>query len=154
MRFLLFLIDDARYAVRADAVAEIVRAVAVNPLPNAPAVIEGLIDVRGELAPVFDLRRRFGSTSRPVDIADHFILVRATNRLAALHVDRVLDLADVPDADVSRVADYVSQADHVAGVATLPDGLALIHDVDAFLSAAEADSLDAAIAAAASTADA
>ena len=145
MRLLLFVVDDVQYAVRSDVVAEIVRAVAVTPLPNAPDVIEGIIDVRGRIVPVFDLRLRFGRRSRSVIPADHFILVRAATRLAALHVDRVLDLIDVDASAIDPMGAQVSSAPQVAGVALLPDGMALIHDVDAFLSAAEAASLDSAL---------
>lgn len=146
MRLLLFLLDDVQYAIRSEAVAEIIRAVAVTPLPNAPAVIEGIIDLRGRIAPVFDVRRRFGRASRPVAASDQFIIVRASARLVALHVDRVLDLSDVADDAVDPIGSQVS-AQHIAGVALLADGMALIHDVDTFLSTAEADSLDAALAA-------
>jgi purine-binding chemotaxis protein CheW len=145
MRLLLFTIDDGRYALRAEVVAEIVRAVSVTPLPNAPSVIEGIIDVRGRVVPVFDLRKRFGLPSRELDVADQFVIARAATRLAALHVDRALDLADVDDAAVTSLAAEVPSAQHITGVATMPDGLALIHDVDAFLSAAESASLDAAM---------
>lgn len=146
MRLLLFLIDETRYAIRADAVVEIVRAVAVTPLPNAPAVVEGIIDVRGSIVPVFDLRRRFHLPLRELSPTDHFVIVRASTRQAAMHVDRVLDLENVDESSVSRVTDRVLRADYVAGVATTADGLAVIHDVDEFLSAAEAESLDAALA--------
>jgi purine-binding chemotaxis protein CheW len=145
VRLLLFVIDDVQYAVRSEVVAEMIRAVAIMPLPNAPRVIEGIIDVRGRIVPVFDLRLRFGRPTRPVVPADQFILVRAAHRLAALHVDRVLDLTDVDDAAIDPLGSQVSSAPHVAGVALLPDGMALIHDVDAFLSAAEAETLDAAL---------
>jgi purine-binding chemotaxis protein CheW len=145
VRLLLFIVDDVQYAVRSEVVAEIVRAVAVTPLPNVPEVVEGIIDVRGRVVPVFDLRLRFGRRSRPVIPADHFVLVRAATRLAALHVDRVLDLIDVDDTSVDRLESQVSSTRQVTGVALLPDGMALIHDVDAFLSAAEAETLDAAL---------
>jgi purine-binding chemotaxis protein CheW len=147
VRLLLFTIDDHRYGIAAQAVAEIVRAVAITPLPNAPPVIAGLIDVRGAVIPVFDLRRRFGLPARDVELADHFIIVRASRRMAVLHVDRVLDLVDVDDAAISTLADQLQSPVHVAGVATLDDGLAVIHDVDAFLSRAEEESLEAALAA-------
>jgi purine-binding chemotaxis protein CheW len=142
---LLFLLDDSRFAIRADAVAEIIRAVAITPLPNAPAVIEGIIDLRGRMIPVFDLRRRFGLPPRELRASDHFIVVRAATRLAALHVDQVLDLTDAADDAIEPMTAAVSSAKHVDGVAHLGDGMALIHDVDAFLSAAEADALDAAL---------
>jgi purine-binding chemotaxis protein CheW len=147
VRLLLFMIDDHRYGITAQAVAEIVRAVAVTPLPNAPAVITGVIDVRGTVIPVFDLRRRFGLLARDVELADHFIIVRASRRMAVLHVDRVLELVDVDDAAISTLADQLQSPAHVAGVAALDDGLAVIHDVDTFLSRAEEESLAAALAA-------
>lgn len=143
MRLLLFVINDVRYAMRSEAVAEIIRAVAVTPLPNAPAVIEGIIDLRGRVVPVFDLRLRFGLASRPVAASDHFIIARATSRLAALHVDRVLDLVDVADDAIDATGQPSIR--HVAGVALLGDGMALIHDLDTFLTTAEAETLDAAL---------
>jgi purine-binding chemotaxis protein CheW len=147
VRLLLFTLDDTRFAIRAEAVHEIVRAVAVTPLPNAPAVVLGIVDVRGTIVPVFDLRRRFGLRTKDVGVADHFILARSAHRTAALHVDTVLDLVEVNDADVAPIGRDVPVDHRLAGVATLPDGMALIHDLDAFLSAAERDSLELALAA-------
>jgi purine-binding chemotaxis protein CheW len=145
MRFLLCTIDDARYAVPSDAVLEIVRAVAITPLPNAPGVIEGVIDVRGSVTPVFDLRERFGLPRREVALSDHFVVVRGARRTAALHVDRALDLVDVDEQAVTTMGDRVRAPNEIAGVVTLADGLAVIHDVDTFLSRAEEESLDAAL---------
>jgi purine-binding chemotaxis protein CheW len=147
VRLLLFTIDENRYGIVADAVVEIVRAVAITPLPNVPAVIAGVIDVRGAVMPVFDVRRRFGLVAREVELSDHFVIVRAKRRSAVLHVDRVLDLADVDDDALSSLAGQVPSSPYVAGVVTLPDGLAVIHDVDTFLSRAEEESLDAALSA-------
>jgi purine-binding chemotaxis protein CheW len=149
MRILLFTIDDQRYGVPAEAIIEIVRAVAITLLPNAPAVIEGMIDLRGSVVPVFDLRRRFRLPPRALSPDDHFVIVRAGARTAALHVDHALDIVDVDDAAIGALTGQVQRADYVAGVAALADGLAVIHDVDTFLSSAESESLDAALAAAA-----
>src|SRR5678816_4221005 len=100
MRLLLFTIDSTRYAVASADVTEIVRAVAVTPLPGAPRAVAGVIDVRGSLVPVFDLRHRFGLPARDVEPEHHFILVRTPTRTAALHVDHVLDLADIADHSI------------------------------------------------------
>jgi purine-binding chemotaxis protein CheW len=146
-QLLLFDIHDQRFAMRAEAVIEVVRAVEVTPLSGAPEVVLGIIDFRGVVIPVFDLRKRFGLPRREVDPADQFIIARAAQRTVALHVDHALDLIDVDAGSIAPVANSVRTAPHVAGVATLADGLAVIQDLDAFLSAAEADSLDAALSA-------
>lgn len=146
MRFLLFTIDSTRYGVAADAVAEMVRAVAVTAIPGAPAVIEGIIDVRGSVVPVFDMRLRFGAPRRRVTPADHFIFVRATGRTVALHVDTVLDLVDIDTKAIADAAAQLPSTRYIGGAALMPDGLALIHDVDTFLSSAERETLEAALA--------
>jgi purine-binding chemotaxis protein CheW len=143
MRLLTFTIDDRRFALAAGDVSEIIRAVAVTPLPGAPAVVDGVIDLRGEVVPVFNLRRRFSLTTRDVDPGDQFVVARTPRRVAALHVDRALDIVDIemPSSTVGGTPLHPA----IAGVASLADGLALISDVDTFLSQSEAESLEVAL---------
>ncbi|HEY5061006.1 MAG TPA: chemotaxis protein CheW [Gemmatimonadaceae bacterium] len=146
MRLLRFRLDAHQYGIASDSVVEIVRAVAITPLPGAPSVVEGVIDVRGTIVPVFDLRARFSIPSKALEPSDQFILARTPSRIAALHVDRVEDLVDVDGAAMSDLSPALSGTSHLAGIATLPDGLVLIHDVETFLSRAEADCLATALA--------
>jgi purine-binding chemotaxis protein CheW len=97
---------------------------------------------------VFNLRRRFGLPPRDVEPADHFIIARTSARVAALHVDRVVELIHIDDAAVADPTKQVAESPLVAGVALMDDGLALIYNVDTFLSRAEAESLDSALASA------
>ncbi len=152
MRLLSFSLDGHRYGVPANAVNEIIRAVAITPLPGSPDVIEGIIDVRGAIVPVFNLRARFALPHKPLEPSDQFVLAQTSARVAALHVDQVADLVDVDDGAASDAARQVPHAPHIAGVATLPDGLVLIHDVETFLSHAESETLAAALAARTATA--
>jgi purine-binding chemotaxis protein CheW len=152
MQLLCFSIDDHRYGISSDAVAEIIRAVAITPLPGSPSVIAGVIDVRGTIVPVFNLRARFGLPMREVIPSDCFILVRTPSRVAALHVDRVDELVDADEQALSdgsgdAFKTQVPTAAHIVGAVTLGDGMVLIHDVAAFLSSAESESLEAALAA-------
>ena len=147
MRFLLFYIDANRYAVPAESVGEIVCAVAFTSLPGAPSVVDGVIDVRGTVVPLFSLRRRFGLRDRGVQPTDQFIILRTASRSAALHVDRTEDLIDIDRRAIADPSRQIAGTPLVAGVALLDDGLALIYDVDTFLSTAESEALDAAMAA-------
>jgi purine-binding chemotaxis protein CheW len=142
---LLAEFGGSRIALRAADVRGVLRAVTVAPLPGAPPVVEGIIDVRGRLNVVYDLRPRLRLPPKPTSPDDHLILARSGGRDVALRVDRAVDLLTVP---LSRVHDpAMPGARALVGVVSLPDGLVLIHDLHAFLTEAESEGLDAALAA-------
>jgi len=143
---LVFLVDGERHAVVADRVVEIARAVAVTALPGAPAPIAGVVDRRGTVVPVLDLRRRFDRAPRGAPLADQLVFVLAGPREIALRVDEALELAAIPPADLVGAQSVTSRAGTLAGVARLPGGLVLLHDLTAFLSQAESADLDRALA--------
>jgi purine-binding chemotaxis protein CheW len=142
---LVFEVAGQRYGLPTVDVRELVRAVAITPLPDAPAVIEGVVDVRGCVFPVLDVRARFGLSAKPLDPSDHFIVASAGPRGVILRVDRATHLALVDQASVQLPETLGPSATYVAGVAKLEDGLVLIHDLTTFLSAAEAASLEEAL---------
>ena len=144
---LAFALGAHRFALPAEAVVEVVRLVASAPLPGAPAMVEGVVNVRGTLVPALDLRARFGFAPAEADPDDHLIFARAGPRLVALHVDRALDLISVPDEAVEPVESVAPGTRLVAGVARLPDGVLVIQDLERFLSLDEGARVDAALAA-------
>jgi purine-binding chemotaxis protein CheW len=145
MDFVIVELDGQRYGLRADAVREVVRAATITPLPNAPAMVEGIINVRGSVIAVLDLRRRFELPARVLDPSEYFVLARAGDRDVALRVDRATELVSLDPADIDHSEQVLSRSRYVAGVAKLRDGLVLIHDLETFLSAAEAAAADEAL---------
>lgn len=135
-----FHVGDARFGVLSADVREVVRAVALTRLADAPAIIEGIFDLRGEIVPVLDLRKRFQFPAKPLSPDEHFLVVAAGDRTRAFRADRVVEIVDVPEA-----LDATPASDRVAGVARTGDGLAIILDLEAFLDEAESASLDAAL---------
>ena len=140
----------ARFGIPSDLVVELIRAVSVSPLPGAPAVISGMINVRGSLTPVIDPAVRFGKKAEPVKPSDNFVLVAMPSRIVALRVDSADDLEEIDDADIHAAESVSSTATRLAGVATLPDGLVVIYDPASFLDEAESQALAAALTTAAS----
>ena len=69
------------YALPSSIVKEVLRAFSATPLPNAPPMVEGLLNVRGEIIPLVNLRRRMGLPERPLSLTDHFIVAHDGNRL-------------------------------------------------------------------------
>ena len=92
---LIIQCDGSYFGVPAGQVSEVVRAVAVSPLPQMPVVMLGLINLRGELVPVIDTRVMLGLAGVPVHHSHQFVIVRAWEGLVALHVDQAIDLIRV-----------------------------------------------------------
>lgn len=131
---LVFEIDHHRYGVDTEAVREIVRAVLPTRLPKAPAVVMGLVDVRGEAVPLIDLRRRFGLPPRALGVHEVFVIVAARGRRCALRADAARELVRVPR---ESIAPAPRRSQYAAGTASLADGLLILCDLDAFLEEAE-----------------
>ena len=142
---LLFNVADRRGAILLDCVEEVLRAVAITPLARAPHLVEGVINVRGDVVPVLNLRARFGLPRRKLSPSDRFILVRTGSRRMALRADSAGTIASIATVDIESAVAAVT-ADDVVGVARLNDELALIHDIGRFLSAAEQEDLERALA--------
>lgn len=151
MDILTFELDSQRYAVPSDHVIQVVQMVAIAPLPGAPAVVEGVVNVHGTLVPVFDLRARVGLGPRAIDPSQHLIVLRAADRQVAIRVDEAADFVSVPDADITAPATLAGTGvgaagtRHLAGVAATPDGTMIIYDLRAFLSLSESAALDDAL---------
>ena len=145
---LVFEVGGQRYGLPAADVLELVRAVTITPLPDAPAVIEGVVNVRGRVLPVLDVRARFRLPAQPLDPSEHFIVASTGARGVILRVDRATHLALVDESAIQSPPTPGANAGPVAGVAALDDGMILIHDLATFLSSAEAESLDEALRAA------
>lgn len=141
VELLVFEVACHAYALLAADVLEIVRAVSILPLPRAPQIVEGVVNVRGSVLPVLDIRKRFRLPAKPLAPSDHFIVAAAAGHDVVLRADRVLDLRQVPAADIADAKQILPHSEYVAGVVKLPDGLVLLHDVRTFLSQAEAAAL-------------
>jgi purine-binding chemotaxis protein CheW len=144
-QLLTFEVGASRFATPAGVVREVVRAVAITALPKAPPIVEGIINFRGTLVPVLDIRQRFRLPAVPVAPEQHLIIAQAGNRLVALRVDRALDLVAVDADAIESAARVAPGTEYVAGIAKLADGLLVIHNLESFLSFEEAVQVDAAV---------
>lgn len=145
LQLVVFRLDEQRYAVRLAVVERSVRAVEVTNLPHAPALVLGVIDVAGRVFPVLNLRRRLKLPERALEVSDQFLIARTARHTVALVVDETLGVVDLPPTGIvasTRIAPGIAP---IEGVAKLPDGLVLIHNLDSFLCLDEEAVLDAAL---------
>lgn len=92
LKLLVFEIDDGAFGVPTAHVREVLRAAALFPLPEYPDLIEGGLNLRGEIVPVVDGRAMLARTSRPIQPGDHMIVLDACQKLVAIRVDRAVEL--------------------------------------------------------------
>jgi purine-binding chemotaxis protein CheW len=137
----VFELDADRFALLGSQVRSALRAVAIAALPGAPSIVEGVVSVHGEIVPVLDVRRRFGFPAKPLRPDQHFLVAQAGARVIALRVDRVASVVSVGSDAIDPTA-VVPGLEYLAGIARLPDGLLVIHDLERFLSLDEARQLD------------
>src|SRR5665647_92143 len=149
MQVIVVRVRGETFGLPAEHVVEIIRAVAVSPLPGSPAVISGVINVRGNPVVVIDPAVRFGKAEAPVKPDDNFVLVNTTTRTIAVRVDIAEDLIDIDDDALTTAKSASATLDKLHGVAAMPDGALVIYDVAAFLTQAEDEALEEALARAA-----
>lgn len=141
LEYLVFELAMDRVALPLADVREVLRAVAITRLPGAPATVEGVIDVRGSVIPVIDVRTRVGLPRKRLELEDHLIVVQAAGRTVALRVDRVHWTVRIDPRTIESTREVAPDSFFLAGVAGMVDGLVLIHDLQRFLSPAESRDL-------------
>lgn len=135
----MFQVDRQVYALPIEPIVQIIEMVAVTPLPQVNHLVKGVINLHGEIVPVFDLRRYFGlpDTGKAVDA--HIILVRAGKRKLGLMVDRVSDVISLPAEHIARPTDILpeglGETPLVQGVAQTDGGMVLLLNLDGLLGA-------------------
>ncbi|MBI4530070.1 MAG: chemotaxis protein CheW, partial [Candidatus Latescibacteria bacterium] len=79
-QLVVFTLDEQRYALHLSAVERVVCSVEVTPLPKAPEVVLGVINVQGQVLPVVNIRKRFQLPERGITLTDHFIVAQTARR--------------------------------------------------------------------------
>jgi purine-binding chemotaxis protein CheW len=141
----VFELGGYRYGIHLAVTHEFFRLPSITPLPKAPRIVEGIVNIRGKLVPVLDIRQRFHLPEKAPYPTDHLIVAQVGSRLIGLRVDAVLGIQHVDPRDIEDVITIAPGAEYLTGIAKLPDGLVLIHDLRSFLAESEVRDLDAAL---------
>src|SRR5438067_6561204 len=139
---LIFAIDEQRFALKLSVVERVVRAAEVTPVPRAPAILFGVLNVQGEIIPVINTRRQLGFSERDIRSSDQFIIARTPERVVALVADTVCDVVSVSESAVIAAEKIMPGAEFIEGVMKLEDGLVLIENLEKFLSSEEHKTID------------
>ncbi|CAK0740321.1 Chemotaxis protein CheW [Gammaproteobacteria bacterium] len=126
----VFLLDEQRYALALDRVQRAIRVVAITPLPKAPPLLLGLIDLGGVAIPVMNARAVLNHPPRAVRLSDHLLIAKAGQQQVALLVDETLGVIDGVREDLVPADTILAKLDLIAGTAKHPEGLILIINLD------------------------
>jgi len=144
-RFVVFVLDEQQFALYLSSVQRIARIVEITPLPKAPEIVLGVVNVKGSILPVVDIRKRFLLPGRDAQLSDHLIIGCTAKRSIALLVDDVIDILEIPEQKIIKQGHILPSAEYIDGAVKLEGNIVLIHDLDKFLSLEEEHTLDAAL---------
>lgn len=123
-----FMIDDVEYGINILAVHEILRFPELTRLPNTPKFIKGVINLRGNVIPVVDVRIRFGYPKGKITDLTRIIVIETNDKLVGLLVDNVYQVVRLPNADIdppSELVEGVSE-EFIKGIGRLHNRLIII----------------------------
>lgn len=141
-QLIVLTLDEQRYALHLSAVERIVRVVEVTPLPKAPEIVLGVVNVQGQITPVINIRKRFCLPEREMNLSDQLIIAHTSRRTVALVADAVSGVIERSEQEVIAAEKVLPGIEYVEGVVKLEDGMILIHDLNKFLSLEEEQALD------------
>ncbi len=144
-QLVVFRMEEQRYALHLAVVERVVRMVDITPLPKAPEIVLGVVNVHGRIIPVVNLRRRFRLSDRHIYLSDHLIIAQTAKRTVSLVVDEVSGVVSCSAQEVITAQKILPGVEHVEGILKLEGDIILIHDLGTSLSLEEEQTLDEAL---------
>lgn len=147
-QYLTFILADEEYGVDILRVQEIKGWDSVTPIPNTPPYIKGVINLRGTIVPIIDLRQRFSLESIKYGPMTVVIVLKIEchdrDRIMGIVVDAVSDVYDVNSEEMKPAPDFgsVVNIEFVKGLATVAEKMIIILDIDHLLSGNELSATD------------
>ena len=148
VQLISFSIGSERFGVQILVIQEIIMMSSITEIPNAPDFVEGVINLRGNIIPVLDLRKRLRlrGAARPEGVkpGTRILVVEIDDNVTGFIVDSVAKVITVPAAKISPPPDIVVagvQSQYISGVVHLDEGILIILDFRKILSLEEKDAL-------------
>ena len=137
-----FKVGHETYGIPITALSEIVRVPEITAVPDAPEHVEGVINLRGKIVAVVDLRKRFGKSASGVDRHSRILVVEHRGRLAGMIVDAASEVLKIPESEIEAAPGMMQEGglDCVTGLAKYQGRLVILLDISKVLAAPETGS--------------
>lgn len=143
-KVVIFSLNNEDYGVGVEQVNSIERVAPITRVANVPSFVKGVINLRGVVTPVIDLRKRFDMPSKDYDGATRIVIVQVEDIQVGLIVDAVRDVLDISAYSIEEPPSGLGAVDvrYLAGVAKLEDRLLVLLNLDQVLSQEEVNQLE------------
>ncbi len=144
LQLVSFKIGDEEFGVDILRVQEINRMMQITKVPNAPIFVEGVVNLRGRIIPVIDLRTRIGMQKKDHDKETRIVVVEISGSTVGFIVDEVSEVLRIPRNITEPPPDMVSglNSDYITAVGKLEDRLLILLDLEKILSSEEQQELN------------
>ena len=139
LQLVTFAISEEEFGIDILKVQEIIRIMDITKVPGSPPHVEGVINLRGRVIPVIDLRRRFGMEPRAHDSHTRIIVLELHGMIVGFVVDGVSEVLRIQSNTVEPPPAVVAglESEYIKGVGKLDDRLLILLDLDKLLSSEE-----------------
>jgi len=147
-KYLTFELDKEGYAIPILKVKEIIGMMEVTQVPRQPDFIKGVINLRGKIIPLIDLRLKFGLQEREYDERTSIIVMELNSenspKTSGIVVDTVNEVLDINDADIEPPPQYGTDVDQafLTGMGKVQDNVIMLLNADRILSTGEMQKLE------------
>jgi purine-binding chemotaxis protein CheW len=139
LKMVVFKLGDEEFGAPINQVHEILRLVEITRVPRAPKFIEGVINLRGRIIPIIDLRKRFDLPVKTTENKQRIMEVEVEEQILGMIVDEVSEVlrvtVDAIESAPPMIADIAGQ--YLAGIAKLPGRILIMLNFDKILSEQE-----------------
>ncbi|MGC8768312.1 chemotaxis protein CheW [Calditerrivibrio sp.] len=142
-QYVSFNLAAEKYAVDIMYIEEIIRMMEITPVPRAPEFIEGIINIRGKVIPVVDLKKKLNIGSFSPDNNTRIIIVNIRNKKVGFIVDSVNEVMRIDEnlIDDAPAVTLSMDRSYIKGVAKTNQGLIIVIDIDKVFSSGEENQL-------------
>ena len=138
LQLVIFRLAKEEYGLPITKVQEINRLVPITKLPQTPVFMEGIINLRGRIIPVVDLRKRFGLEVSDYNDDSRIIIVEVNGQTVGVIVDAVAEVVRMPAANVEPPPpSFILDAKYIQGVGKLDGRLLILLEIDQILTSQE-----------------
>lgn len=143
LQLVTFNLVQEEFGVDILRVQEIIRMLPITKVPNSPSFVEGVINLRGKVIPVIDMRKRFSLTQNKYDARTRIMVMELLGQVVGFVVDGVSEVLRIPTSTVEDPPAVVAGvgSEYIKGVGKLNDRLLILLDLDKLLDSEEHNSL-------------